>query len=351
MPLPPLDVVPTPPRRKRRIGIVGAGAIVRAAHLPGYRQGELPVVGICDLRADAARELARRFEVPRVFADARELIESDEVEVVDIAIPDAGREELLELAARCGKPVLIQKPLAEDLATARRMVARAQASGHVLAVNMNARWAPEFRAARLLVESGCLGALYRLRWEMRNCADQQSWCKDSWNATVPRWQVLMWSIHHLDLLRYWTGETPRRVYCSMPRKPGQNLRGEIIASAVLDFASGVHATMLDDNASIATRDVLQEFSLEGTEGLVEGRVSAPRSFEVRLSAEPNAVYRPRLAGEWFPQGFLGTMCDLQRALEEGRAPLVTGADQLRTLELVDACYRSAASGQAVELDA
>lgn len=345
---PAFDYEPPKVDTNLRIGVIGAGGIVRDAHLPAYRRSGWNVVGITDLRDEASRELAARFDVPRTFSSALELIESDEVDVVDLAIPEAGRLELIEAIARTGKPFLCQKPLSESLEHARRMVATARAGGSVMAVNQNARWAPEFRAAKTLFETGALGELYYLRWEMRNWADSQGWAKDSWNAECERWQLVYWSIHHLDLIRYWAQEEPTRVYASLPRKPGQNFRGEVMASVVMDFASGKHAVMLDHNASIENCEVVQEFGLEGTEGVVTGRVSAPRQFEVRLHSVTDQVFHPELAGEWYPSGFQGSMGDLLLAIGEGREPQVSGEDHLKTLALVEACYRSARDGVVVD---
>ena len=69
------------------IGIVGAGSIVEAAHLPAYRKAAFSVVGICDINADKARRLAERFGIPRVYNDLAEMLADPRVEIVDIAVP------------------------------------------------------------------------------------------------------------------------------------------------------------------------------------------------------------------------------------------------------------------------
>src|SRR4029453_3825752 len=109
------------PSRPRPTVIIGAGAIVRSAHLPAYRHLGFPVAGLFDIRPDAARETAAQFAVPAVFptlADAAAVADA----VFDVAVP--GDQSLPVL--RClppGAPVLIQKPMGEDLPAARTILA------------------------------------------------------------------------------------------------------------------------------------------------------------------------------------------------------------------------------------
>jgi len=347
MPFPSIDYRPPRPDTDLRIGVIGAGGIVQDAHLPAYRKAGFVVTAVCDVREDVAQAVARRFDIPHAVTDPRAVIERDDVDVLDVAIPDRGRLEIVEAAAKAGKHVLIQKPLAHDLDRARQIVASARAGGIKLAVNQNARWAPEFRMAKLLAAGGHLGEVYQIRWEMRNLADKQAWAAESWYGKESRFQILYWSIHHLDLVRYWMGAEPETIYCSIPRHPQQRMTGDVISAVVMDFSGQRDAVVLDNNASIEGRDVHQYFGIEGTKGIVEGDVAHPRDFLVRFGAEPDAIYKPRLEGEWYPDGFIGSMGDLLQAIEEDRDPMVTGEDHLNTLRLVEAAYRSAASHQAL----
>ena len=150
-----LDYKPSFPETYRPgIGIVGCGAIVRSSHLPSYARYGQRVVGVYDVRPEATvgvRETLRRRDV---FDDLAELLGDPEVEIVDIATHPDVRPALIREALAAGKHVLAQKPLAEDLDTARELVEEAERLGLRLAVNQNGRWAPAWRAATLLVERG-----------------------------------------------------------------------------------------------------------------------------------------------------------------------------------------------------
>jgi predicted dehydrogenase len=105
--------------------------------------------------------------------------------------------------------------------------------------------------------------------------------------------------------------------------------------------------ILDHNASLPCREGYMRFSVEGTKGMVDGQVSPPRSFEVRHLDDPDAVTRPKLEGEWYPDGFVGSMADLLAAITDGREPAVSGRDHLKTLGIVESLYRSAEQGVAL----
>src|SRR5262249_27062554 len=160
--------------------------------------------------------------------------------------------------------------------------------------NQNARWGPEFRAARSLAKSGFLGDVYAIFFDMRNTSDSAEWALNSWYRNEPRFQILLWSIHNIDLVRFWMESEPERVFASILTKPGQNFRGDVSATMVLEFAGGRRAVIIDHNSSLPSRDTYMRFSIEGTRGMVDGQVSPPRSFEVRHLDEPDSVIRPKL---------------------------------------------------------
>src|SRR5208283_2253084 len=116
------------PSAPRPIVVIGAGSIVRDAHLPIYRRLNFPVAGIFDVNVDAARERATAFGIPRVFASLDEAAQTPGA-VFDVAIPPHAIAAVLERLTD-GAAVLIQKPMGRDLAEARRILAIARAPPH-----------------------------------------------------------------------------------------------------------------------------------------------------------------------------------------------------------------------------
>ena len=121
------------PRRPRPIVVIGAGAIVRTAHLPAYRRLGLPVAGIFDIRADAAQNTARAFDVPVVFRNLDEAAARADA-VFDLAVPGDRIEHVISRLPE-GAPVLIQKPMGENLDAARRILATCRDRRLTAAIN------------------------------------------------------------------------------------------------------------------------------------------------------------------------------------------------------------------------
>lgn len=349
MALEPVAYEPQIRNREPGIVVIGAGAIVNDAHLPAYRKAGFRVLGIADQSLEAARATARRFEIPFSTQSVDELLRLDGAQVVDVAIPDAGRLPLVEAAAKRGLHLLLQKPMAASIAVATEMV-RIAAQAHIkLAVNQNARWCPQYRAAALYCHRGDIGQVFHVVHDLRDVTDTAAWALNSWIRNEPRFQILYWSIHYVDYVRFLMREEPGHVYARITRKPGQNFRGEISDVIVMEFPSGATALLIDHNASWPHRhDASMRFQIEGTQGLIEGQLNDPAWIQVRTSRDPEASYRPKLNGVWYPQGFIGTMADLLNAILEQREPAVSGADHLHTLRVLEAAYRSAELKRAVK---
>src|SRR4029450_11297836 len=136
--MPPLRRAWRIPPNPRPIVIVGAGAIVRTAHLPAYRRLGLPIAGGFDIRADAARETARAFAVPTVFATLDEAAARADA-VFDVAVPGDQIESVVSRLPEGGAGV-IQKPMGENLEAARRILAIGRERRLAAALNFQLRF-------------------------------------------------------------------------------------------------------------------------------------------------------------------------------------------------------------------
>lgn len=345
-----LDIAPQLGTRTFRIGVIGAGKIVRECHLPAYRAAGWEVVRIASRTAEAAQRAAIDFDIPAASGDLADVIADERVEVVDISLPSHLHPEVAIKALEAGKHVLLQKPMANTLADARAIVAAADRAGVRLAVNQNGRWDPAIQACRALLDRGLFGRLVTASIEMRTRQPWQEYWKD--DAHYPRLMLLGMSIHHLDQFRFLFGE-PLEITAHLATYPGQPWSGESIALYVLRYESGLLATGFDDGFPW-TRDWSEDYRIEGLEaiargtiGWVDGRFS---TLEFTTREAPDAWIRPAFSRKWFPDAFLATMNELFRAIEDEREPSISGHDNLRTLRLVEAGYRSAAERRTIRLD-
>jgi predicted dehydrogenase len=319
-----------PPKTDYGIGLIGCGSIANHAHLPAYQKFGFRVVACCDIREDAARQTAQRFGIPKWFTDYRRLLELSEVDIVDIAIHQQGRVEIVQAAAQAGKHILIQKPFAHRMDDALAMVEACEKAGVKLMVNQQARYAPGHRFAKLLIERGFLGEVFHLTHHVRGNQDS------GWPAETPNFLIVDHGIHYLDLMRYWTGREPQAVLATTVRMPGQRAISPMVYSITLAFDEQLMANLWFNDV-VQGKDSHYEFTIDGTQGLVRG--NATQVTIALKDAEP-PVLRLELKGTWFPDAFAATMAELMRAIQEGDEPAVSGRDNLKTLRLALAAVQS-----------
>ena len=356
---PELDYLARIPHHKDvGIGCIGTGFIMADCHLVAYRQAGFRPVAIAGRNARKAREVAARHNIPHACATYHELLEDPAVGVVDIAVPpDVQLEIIRDVCDHADhiRGVLAQKPLGVDFAEARAIVDLCEQAGIALAVNQNMRFDHSVRACKSLLERGDLGEPVLATIDMRAIPHWMPWQERLGWVTLR-----IMSIHHLDTFRYWFGD-PVRVFASVrpdPRTRFEHTDG--IALYILEYASGLRAMACDDvwtgpAHEGAESDIGINWRVEGTTGMARGTIGwpsypepAPSTIDYTSLAYPGKWHTPRWDEVWFPDAFVGPMADLLCALEEGREPMLRGADNLRTMALVDACYKSVSEHRAVE---
>ncbi|WP_308639585.1 Gfo/Idh/MocA family protein [Paenibacillus silvisoli] len=333
------------------IGIIGTGGIVNHVHLPAYRKAGLNVVAVTDIDRQAAERTADKFGIGHVFSSVHELVAADGIDIVDIAIPPQGRLEIVEAAAKAGKHILIQKPFAHNREEAERMVRIAQDAGVKLMVNQNARYAPFYRKTKELIETGAIGVPYLFTHEMRINQDKTS--KDSWFAKLPHFLIADYDIHHLDMMRFWAGRSPERIFSSTARMEGQHFLSDMTHMAVLEFSGGLRGHILSvDSAQMKAEDQYFRFVVEGSEGRIEcamNNLYHVLDFRYVTNRNPDEWVPLNVEGQWFPDAFYGVMFELMNAIHEDREPAVSGSDNLETLRLLEGAISSVTERRVVEL--
>jgi predicted dehydrogenase len=335
------------------IVLVGAGGIVRNAHLPAYRKGGLPVVAIVDRDRQRAQELASEWGIGISGAALPSVLpQLHGSPIFDIAVPAAAVLEVLRTIPQ-GSTVLIQKPLGETLAEAEAIVALCRERGFRAAANFQLRWAPNMLAARAITDSGALGTLHDIEVQVSTHTPWELW---TFLKTAPRLEIVYHSIHYIDLVRSWLGN-PQRVYARTvrnPRTPDLAATRSVIA---LDYDEWTRVFIATNHGLDVPYPALQHSYVqwEGSAGVMRAQMGVnldypkgrgdtlefySREPDQRFAAGPQPI-----AGEWFPDAFLGSMLSVQRfALGEAGTMPTRVEDALDTMRVVEAAYLSSERG-------
>jgi len=354
-----LEHLPSRPLRSDYgIGVIGAGFIIRDCHLLAYRNAGFRRVAIASRTRARAEEAAALRGVERVYDDWREMLADPEVQILDLGVPPDEQPAILLEVARLRPPhllgVLAQKPLARSHAEAAELVRACESAGLKLGVNQNMRYDHSIRALKTLLRRGDLGEPVLATLEMRAIPHWMPWQERQGWLTLR-----IMSIHHLDTFRYLFGD-PERVFCSVRPDPRTAfLHADGIALYILEYPSGLRCSAWDDVWAGPAReggdtDTFIRWRVEGTAGMAEGTIGWPKypahnpsTLRYSTTRRPGGFFEPRWPQAWFPDAFEGPMAMLMDAVARDAEPEISGADNLGTMALVDAAYRSAAEGRAI----
>ncbi|MDE3819846.1 Gfo/Idh/MocA family protein [Sinorhizobium meliloti] len=350
--------VPDPPVRVKeyKIGCIGAGMIMAECHLAAYRQAGFPVVAIASRTQQRAEAVAARWEIPAVHATPSALIADANVEIIDIAFPPDQQPALIReaLAQPHIKAILAQKPLALTLDEAKALRDEAASAGKILSVNQNMRYDQSMRVLKQILDRGELGTVVVGTIEMRAIPHWQDFLEDYDRLTLANM-----SVHHLDVLRFLFGDPDAITTVARPDPRTKFAHTDGITVSTLTFPNGVLALSMEDvwtgpREEDFDSDIYIKWRVEGTQGVAQGTIGWPNGSPSTLSyaskrATDGKWVTPAWDTMWFPHAFIGVMEQLQYALKSGEVPALSVADNVRTVALVEAGYRSIAEARTVRL--
>ncbi len=352
--------MPASSESRLRFAILGCGASIVPTHLSALAElSNVQIVGMSDVHAERGSKRAAEADCP-FFPDHRALLAELHPDVVVICAPHPFHTHLALDALAAGAHVLLEKPMAVEVAEADQIIAAAEASGRILAVNFQQRFLPAIEYARELVTSGALGALVRVLCIEPWFRTEAYYRTASWRAT---WKgegggvLLNQAPHTIDLLCHLAG-MPTRVW-GWTRTLQHAIECEDSAQAMLEFADGAPGYL---HISTVEAGIQRRLQIVGDRAALEliGDALTVYHYDTPLSefslASPEMFGAPQVRAEEivFPNGNGGgghgaVYRDLQRAIREGGRPRTDAREGLMSLELANAVIFSSHTGQAVTL--
>lgn len=335
------------PETPRPIVVLGAGGIVRDAHLPAYQKAGFTVASLCDRDLDRAKGLAAQYGIEAVYDSIEAAVAAAPADAVfDIAlVPDQFTAALEALPD--GAAVLIQKPLGNTIDEARALVELCHRKKLVAAVNTQLRFAPQVAGARELIASGAIGELIDL--EIRISVNTP-WEMFPFVFGMKRLEIVMHSVHYVDLVRSFLGN-PTGVSAVTVGHPDKELAStrSVIIYRYADRPLRVVITTNHDH-DYGSRYEESFIKWEGTKGAVRAQLGllldyptgGPDALDYILHDELAEGWRAiPFSGSWFPDAFIGSMSALQRFVEGSVDSLPTSVDDVfDTMAVVEAAYES-----------
>jgi predicted dehydrogenase len=352
-PFSPREIAPRLPEHPFPILIIGTGGIVRDAHLPAYKLAGFPVWGLYNRTLAKAEELAAEYGVPRVFDDLADAIRQAPPEIIfDLALPASMFADTLRMLPE-GSHVLIQKPMGENIAEAREVLAVCRERKLHAAINCQLRFAPFVMAARNLIDRGFIGDLIDM--EMR-LTTMTPWGHFPFLKGLPRMEIVYHSVHHIDVVRSFLGD-PRSVHARTVPHPDFPELASVSSAILMDYPDPVRATITTNHMHrFGAKHQESYLKWEGTKGAIKARVGLLMNYphgvgdefeycQLDEAGQPGPWHSVALEGSWFPEAFIGSMAQVQCHKEGSISRMDTDvSDVIHTMEAVEAAYASSERG-------
>lgn len=308
--------------------------------------GGARVTAALDTDEAAAKELAQQYGC-RWYTDADQMLADQEVDAVAICLPSGLHAQLAVAAARAGKHVMCEKPMDTDLGRAQEMIDACKENGVQLSIIMQHRFDEPMCLLRRAIRDGLMG---RLLWG----ASRTIWYRDDkyyanpWRGT---WKydgggaLMNQSIHYIDLLLSVMG-APKSVSAKCRTIGHLQIETEDIGLADIEFESGALGTI--EGTTCSYPGLYSELAIFGEKGTVIIRNDYLTFYCFQDGPQPEfeAALNPEMANRLNQTPAIEDTShrrqyeDFVAALQEGREPLVTGEEAIRSLRLIRAAYRS-----------
>ena len=274
-----------------KIGLLGAGMIGNA-HVEGLLSMKSDVakfVAVCDIDAHKRNAFAEKYNL-RAFADLDEMLADVDIDIVDFCLPSFIREEFAVKIVRAKKHLLIEKPIAFTLETARNIFDAVRENGVRAMVAQVIRFWPEYVKIKEICDSGELGdivTVYAAR--LGQMVTWVDWYKDPEKSGET---LLNFTLHDIDFLHYLLGK-PLSVYSAGTRDANNNYNDVM---NIFRFNSGANAIVDGSLSMTAGYPFTMRMRVLGTKGTLEFQYIAGENIGPD-SASSLIWYRPNEKGK------------------------------------------------------
>jgi len=335
--------------------VVGCG-VISPWHIENVLKTQgVKLIAVCDIVEEKAREKAEKYGC-EYYTDLEEMLKRDDIDCVSICTPSSLHPEMAILAAKYGKNVLTEKPMATKLERADAMIKACKDANVKLACIFQRRFQEPFVSIKKAVDSGEIGKLALADIYAKYYRSQAYYDSAGWRGT---WEydgggaLMNQGIHMIDQLLWMAGDVDE-IY-SVCRTQVHNIEVEDTAIATVKFKNGC-VGIIEGTTSVYP-DVPHRLELHGSEGtimlsgegvskwVVKGPDGNPVDKLVFGDGTNQALTNPT---DISMQGHGIIIADLADAVRENRDPIITGSEGRKALEVILAIYESSKTGKPVK---
>ncbi len=226
-----------------RVGVIGCGAIARKAHLPALKSiNNIDVWAVSDINRRVAERVAKKFNVPNIYTDYKELLKDDSIKTVIICTPSFSHAEIAIESARAGKHILVEKPLAMNIKEAVEIIKATKDNNVKLCCVFNYRYFPAVQNAKEKISSGSLGNIVSM-YGVAHTHFPISWTRSTW-LYHKGGALDDFGPHLIDMICWLNGSEVKEVYA---------MGGDFLRT--MNFINYIQILMRFENRSLSIADI------------------------------------------------------------------------------------------------
>ncbi|HUU00905.1 MAG TPA: Gfo/Idh/MocA family oxidoreductase [Myxococcota bacterium] len=336
-----------------KVGIIGSGFIAGVhcdaiAGLQGAR-----VAAHCDTDRERGAAFVKTRKIEDTFPDHKSMLEEADIDAVIVGVPNFLHASLAVDIIETGRHVIIEKPLCLTLAEADRIIERARKKGVLVCYAEELCFVPKYVRAKQIADGGGVGDVYRVSQVEKHEGPYSPWF---WQAEKAGGGILMdMGCHSIEFARWFLGKPRVRAVSAwmdtVLHKDKTEMEDDVII--LLEFETGQTALLESSWALLGGMDSITH--VFGKQGVIHADLLKGMGLNV-YSLQGYGDYAPAARGWTFPDyewnwnnGYPQEDSHFFDCMRNGSEPSESGQDGRQVLEIMMACYASAAEGRRIEL--
>ncbi|OGG52982.1 MAG: hypothetical protein A3F84_19230 [Candidatus Handelsmanbacteria bacterium RIFCSPLOWO2_12_FULL_64_10] len=324
-------------------GIIGCGDIADKRVAPAVKeQPDSDLVAFFSRTRSRAEEFAGRHGARRAYDDLSALLADPEIHAVYVASPQGRHCQETIAAAKAGRHVLCEKPMAMDVSECQRMIDACRTNGVCLSVAYYRRFFPKARKAKALIEEGAIGEVVQGsvsmlgRWTLGR--DDPKYWRVTKGASSGG-ALADTGSHRLDLLCYFLGEPESAA--GFADRLALDIEVPDVETLVVRMKCGAHVV---SRHALCTPTGQDDFELFGTKGALLASPWDGDELTVVVGRQRETLSLPKHPNVHFP-----LIDDFAGKISRGEKPSFDGTDGMQATRIIDGCYESARTGKVVRV--
>lgn len=342
-----------------KYALVGCGRIA-ANHIKAVINNKLELVAVCDICPENMEKLLAKYNLDengsvKMYTDYKKMIEDNELELIGIATESGIHAEIALFCIDKGINIIVEKPMAMNMADADKIVKRSEEKGVVVSACHQNRFNIAVQKTRKALEDGRFGKIshgsINVRWNRnKGYYDQAPW-RGTWAQDGGA--LMNQCIHGIDLLRWMMGDEVEEVYGQTRQQFHDYLEAEDIGMAVVKFKNGSIGT-IEGTTNVYPKNLEETLYIFGENGTVKLGGTSTNNIDVWDFADNSDEDKVNVGFEEetsnvYGNGHTSLYADVIDAIVSKRKPYIDAVAGKNALEMVLAIYKSQKTGLPVKL--